>query len=100
MIKRDFIKILAERFPDLPEETVVRMSNKILDNIVNQLKSGGRAEIRGFGTFYYSTRRPRLLKLNNPHAKTVMELPERRIPRFKAGKTLSEAADDRKADVR
>ena len=90
MCKKEFIKVLAQRFPDLPEELVVRMSNKILAQIMNALKSGGRVEIRGFGTFLISSRKARLL--NNPRTKTVVELPQRRIPRFKPGKLLSKKA--------
>lgn len=91
MRKKEFIKLLAERFPDLSEEHTARMSNKILTQIIDTLKNGGRVEIRGFGTFFISTRKARLL--NNPRTKTMIELPARRIPRFKAGKLLSKKAD-------
>ena len=91
MCKKDLIKLLAKSFPEIPEEIVARMSNKILSQIVDTLKEGGRVEIRGFGTFFISTRKARLL--NNPRTKTVIELPQRRIPRFKAGKLLSKKAD-------
>lgn len=91
MCKKDLIKLLAQKFPELPEDLVAKMSNKILMQIMETLKEGGRVEIRGFGTFFISKRKARLL--NNPRTKTVIELPQRRIPRFKAGKLLSKKAD-------
>ncbi|MCH9758291.1 MAG: integration host factor subunit beta [Proteobacteria bacterium] len=92
MRKKEFLKVLAERFPDLPEELIVRMSNKIIEQIISTLKDGGRVEIRGFGAFFYSTRKPRLL--TNPRTNAVIEIPEKRIPRFKAGKSLSKRVND------
>lgn len=93
MCKKDLIKLLAKKFPQWSEDKVAEMSNKILAEVIRALKSGHRVEIRGFGTFLISSRKARLL--NNPRTKTTIELPQRRIPRFKAGKLLSKKADSR-----
>lgn len=91
MRKKELIGLLTERFPELPKDLVARMSNKILTQIIGTLREGGRVEIRGFGTFFVSRRKARLL--SNPRTKSAIELPQRYIPRFKAGKLLSKKVD-------
>ena len=94
MNKGEFVKKLAARLPGWSEEQVLRMSNKVLNTIIRALKNNQRVEIRGFGTFHISERKARLL--NNPRTRSTIELPMRRIPRFKAGKHLSKKADSRR----
>lgn len=91
MRKSEFVKALARKFPELPESLVNDLSNKILSQIVATLKDGGRVEIRGFGTFSSSLRRARTI--HNPGTRQMIDLPAKRIPRFKAGKSLSQKVD-------
>ena len=58
----------------------------ILDSIVRALRSGNKAEIRGFGTFNTRQRGGRTGR--NPKTGAHVEVPPKRIPFFKPGKEL------------
>jgi len=60
----------------------------ILDSIVRSLRSGGRVEIRGFGSFGTRQHRPR--DARNPKTGARVEVPAKRIPFFKPGKELQQ----------
>ena len=92
MRKKEFIKQLSEKFPDLTEEEIGRVSNKIFNELVDAMRRGERAELRGFGTFYTSARKMRLLR--SPRTGRTIEIPAKRIPRFKAGKELKEKVNN------
>jgi len=60
--------------------------NTLFDSIAESLKSGGKVEIRGFGSFRVKQRRPR--QGRNPKTGKVIEIPQKRVPFFKVGKEL------------
>ena len=58
--------------------------NSILDSIIQTLRKGDRAEIRGFGTFElrtYSSYQGR-----NPQTGEIIEVKPKKLPFFKVGK--------------
>lgn len=91
MRKRTLINTLRERFPDLPTKTVEAMTNTVFAMIIDTLARGERVEIRRFGTFFPSALGRRILR--NPVSGEVMEVPARRLPRFKAGGQLRAQVD-------
>ncbi|MGI9305817.1 MAG: HU family DNA-binding protein [Gammaproteobacteria bacterium] len=91
MRKRLFIKALRAKFPDLPPAAVARMTDKIFEMIIETLREGGKIEIRKFGTFYTAELGRRLLR--NPGTGDMMEVPARRLPRFKPSRELREKAN-------
>lgn len=88
MRKKEFLQQLAEKFPDLSEVEVTRAGDKIFNELIAAMRRGERAELRGFGTFYTSWRKTRLLR--GPRTGRTVEIPARRLPRFKAGKELKQ----------
>jgi integration host factor subunit beta len=63
----------------------------IFDSIVRALKSGGKVEIRGFGSFRTRQRRSRIGR--NPKNGARVEVPPKTIPFFKPSKELRELVD-------
>jgi integration host factor subunit beta len=63
----------------------------VLDAMADKLASGERIEIRGFGSFSLNYRPPRLGR--NPKTGTKVQVPEKYVPHFKAGKELRERVD-------
>ncbi|MCI0449844.1 MAG: HU family DNA-binding protein [Chlorobi bacterium] len=55
--------------------------------VTKTLKKGGRVSLVGFGTFSVSKRNARTGR--NPQTGASIEIPARKVARFKAGKALS-----------
>ncbi len=60
--------------------------NAMVDLITDALSKNKKVTITGFGCFDVGLRQAR--KGVNPHTGKAIEIPELRIPRFKAGKAL------------
>jgi integration host factor subunit beta len=73
----------------LDMDTVEESSRILLQAIITALNEGRRIEIRGFGNFNLHTRKPRIHR--NPKTGETIELPERRVVRFKPGKKMKES---------
>lgn len=88
--KRELVlKIAAET--GLIQQDVFAVVQKTLDHITAALAQGDRVEFRDFGVFELCTRKARIGR--NPHQPTnVVQIPERRVVKFKAGRKM-------KADV-
>ena len=67
--------------------------NAALDTITATLCSGEKVQLVGFGVFSVKERATRMG--HNPKTKEPIEISARRIPRFKAGKALEEAIDNK-----
>lgn len=65
-----------------------RMTERLFDAITKQLQSGGRVEIRDFGTFFLSERAARYAR--NPRTGETIEIPAKRVPRFRPGRRLAQ----------
>lgn len=91
MTKSDLINRLAERFPQLIAKDADFAVKQILDAMSEALVKGDRIEIRGFGSFSLNYRPPRVGR--NPKSGDKVEVPEKWVPHFKAGKELRERVD-------
>ena len=60
----------------------------ILKSISESLERGERLEIRGFGSLSTRLRKP--IRGRNPQSGKAIELSERKIPYFRASKTLNQ----------
>ena len=69
----------------------------ILDSIVRALRSGGRVEIRRFGSFGTRQRRPRIGR--DPKTGARVEVPVKRIPYFRASMELMGLVNSEPATV-
>ena len=91
MTKSELIARLAERFPQLVAKDADFAVKMILDALTAALVRGDRIEIRGFGSFALNYRPPRIGR--NPKSGDKVQVPEKYVPHFKAGKELRERVD-------
>ena len=73
-------------------------ANEVLDSftgaVVATLKKGDRVTLVGFGTFSVSARAAR--NGRNPQTGAAIKIKARKVPKFKAGKLLSEKVASKK----
>ncbi|MDA9211183.1 integration host factor subunit beta [Methylophilaceae bacterium] len=86
MTKSKLINLLAARFSQLVHKDAELSVKTILDEMSQSLKKNNRIEIRGFGSFSLNYRPPRIGR--NPKTGEKVNVPEKYVPHFKAGKEL------------
>lgn len=91
MTRSDLIARLAERFPQLVAKDADFAVKMMIDALTESLARGDRIEIRGFGSFSLNYRPSRLGR--NPKSGEKVQVPEKHVPHFKAGKELRERVD-------
>ena len=91
MTKSELIAQLASRYPQLVATDAEMAVKTILDAVSRSLAEGKRVEIRGFGSFSLNYRPPRTGR--NPKTGAKVEVPEKYVPHFKAGKELRERVE-------
>ena len=91
MTKSELISRLAEKFPQLVAKDADFSVKMIIDALTEALARGDRIEIRGFGSFALNYRPPRVGR--NPKSGEKVNVPEKYVPHFKAGKELRERVD-------
>jgi len=95
MNRSELIDKLAERFPQLTHKDTELSVSVILGALADSLSQGGRAEIRGFGSFSLNYRPPRMGR--NPKNGVSVSVPSKYVPHFKPGKELRERVDYERA---
>jgi integration host factor, beta subunit len=90
MTRSELVERLSAKFPQLARDTEVAVRT-ILEAMVEALVRGDRIEIRGFGSFSINYRPPRVGR--NPKTGEKVNVPEKYIPHFKAGKELRQRVD-------
>ena len=88
MTRSDLIQILTKKFPQLVIADAEMSVKTIIDGITEELASGGRVEIRDFGSFGLNHRPPRIGR--NPKTGERVEVPAKHVPHFKMGKEMKE----------
>ena len=88
MTKSELIDVLTRTQTHLPHRDVELAVKKMLDEMSNTLASGGRIEVRGFGSFSLHFRPPRVGR--NPKSGDSVQLTGKYVPHFKPGKDLRE----------
>ena len=88
MTRSELIAKLASQFPQLTRQDADLSVTVLLETISDHLASGGRVEIRGFGSFSVHMRPARLGR--NPKTGERVRVPEKRAPHFKSGVELRE----------
>lgn len=91
MTRAELIERLSSLFPQLTQKDIDLTVRVMLDKLSQTLANGGRAEIRGFGSFALNYRPPR--KGRNPKTGVSVQIPAKYVPHFKAGKELRERVD-------
>jgi integration host factor subunit beta len=86
MTKSELIDLIAQKQSQLSAKDVELAVKAILEYMSQTLESGGRIEIRGFGSFSLHYRVPRIGR--NPKTGTPVALAGKHVPHFKPGKEL------------
>ena len=86
MNRSELVEKLAERFTQLHLRDAQAGVDVIVDAISSALSKGVRVEIRGFGSYSAIQRLPRIGR--NPKTGERVEVPGKRMARFKAGSDL------------
>lgn len=99
MTKTELIESLSHR-AGLSKKKAKRAVDSLTDIITDQLTNDGgeKVTIRGFGTFDISHRNARTGVDPQDHDKTI-EIPERTVPKFRAGKRLKEAVREAYSEI-
>ena len=84
--KSELIELVANKQAQLSAKDVELAIKTILEEISKTLATGGRIEIRGFGSFSLHYREPRVGR--NPKTGESVELEAKYVPHFKPGKEL------------
>ena len=88
MIRSELVTMLAGENPGLAVRDIESIVDCFFAEISTQLASGGRVELRGFGTF--STRARTARTGRNPRTGETVEIDAKRVPYFKPGKEMRE----------
>ena len=87
MTKSELVSQLAER-ANLTQQVARVIVDTIFDGMKESLVRGERIEIRGFGSF--SVRSYAGHKGRNPKKGELVDVPPKKLPFFKVGKTLKQ----------
>jgi integration host factor subunit beta len=88
MTRSELIAGLAEDNPHLTVADVERIVAAFFDEMTSALARGERVELRGFGAFTVKRRNARSGR--NPRTGETVEVAQKSVPFFKAGKELRE----------
>jgi integration host factor subunit beta len=88
MIRSELVQKMCQDFPDLTQREVESVVSAFFDSVGDQLATGGRVELRGFGAF--STRKRDARVGRNPRTGESVEVDAKRVPYFKPGKEMRE----------
>ena len=90
MNKADLVDILAHEVGTTKKEAEM-VVNAFMDTVVRQVARGEKVTLVGFGTFDASQRSARTGR--NPKTNEPLDIPAKRVARFKAGKDFAVAVD-------
>lgn len=85
MNKQGLVDAVAER-TGLTKKDSEKAVSAVFDSIKDALTEGDKVQLIGFGSFETRVRQAR--KARNPRTKEMIDLPEQKVPAFKAGAGL------------
>ena len=88
MNKTELVAAVAAK-AELSKKDAEAAVNAVFDSVKDALAEGGKVSLIGFGTFSVKTRAARTGL--NPRTKETIEIPESKVPAFKAGSALKDA---------
>ncbi|MBO4331048.1 MAG: HU family DNA-binding protein [Oscillospiraceae bacterium] len=90
MNKAELISAVAEKL-GTSKKDADKAVNAVFDTITETVAKNEKVQLVGFGTFEVKTRAGH--KGHNPRTNAEIIIPESKIPQFKAGKALKDAAN-------
>ena len=91
MLRSELIDQMHKENEHLTRQDVERVVAVILESIIQTLEKGARVELRGFGAF--STRKREARIGRNPRTGGKVNVEEKHVPFFRAGKELKRRID-------
>jgi integration host factor subunit beta len=91
MTKAELVELIVKE-TGISKKDTGTIVNLILDNIGRALISNDKVELRGFGSFKVKQRRSRLAR--NPRTGAAVDVPNKRVPYFKASNELKARLND------
>lgn len=88
--KGDLVAKVSE-VANLTKAAAEKAIDALIDTITSALKKGSEVALVGFGTFKVSKHKAR--KGRNPQDGSVVNIPAKKVPKFKPGKSLREAVN-------
>lgn len=88
MNKTELVVAVATK-AELSKKDAEAAVNAVFDSVKDALAEGDKVSLIGFGTFSVKTRAARTGL--NPRTKETIEIPESKVPAFKAGSALKDA---------
>ena len=88
MNKTELVAAVAAK-AELSKKDAEAAVNAVFDSVKDALAEGDKVSLIGFGTFSAKTRAARTGL--NPRTKETIEIPESKVPAFKAGSALKDA---------
>ena len=88
MNKTELVAAVAAK-AELSKKDAEAAVNAVFDSVKDALAEGDKVSLIGFGTFSVKTRAARTG--HNPRTKETIEIPESKVPAFKAGSALKDA---------
>ncbi len=86
MTKRELVVRISKE-TNIIQEDVHAVIQKTLDYITEALEKGDHVEFRDFGVFEVTTRKSRVGR-NPRKPQDIVQIPERKVVKFKAGKKM------------
>ena len=87
MNKTEFINAVAEK-SGLSKVDAKKAVDAFVETVTSELKAGGKIALLGFGSFSVAEKSAR--KVVNPRTKEVLDIPARKVVKFKAGAELAD----------
>ncbi|GMT49170.1 MAG: transcriptional regulator [bacterium] len=85
MTKADIIEIISENV-NITKKDIGIIIDQFFEKVKKGISANEHIELRGFGTFGTKERKARIAR--NPKTNEKINVPEHRVPYFKAGKEL------------
>ena len=82
MTKKEIVTKISDRI-DIEQIKVKKITQMILDAIIESLSKGETVELRNFGIFKVRSRKARVAR--NPKTGVAVEVPEKKVVTFKVG---------------
>ena len=92
MNKTELIAAVAEK-AEISKKDAEKALKAFTDTVAQELKNGEKVQLVGFGTFEVGKRPAR--SGINPRTKETIEIPAANSPKFKAGKALKDAVNEK-----
>jgi len=89
MNKAELVEKMAAKFGACSKAEAARALDSFIDIVTDTLKKGDEVAISGFGTFLVRSRAARVGR--NPKTGESVQIPAKKVPRFRAGKGLKSA---------